>query len=96
MEVFDEENKKDGLPLMTREDAESEIAEFNPEDYPEEKDERMGKMSCKVFGHCCPVFFQMELFSEDKEATDEDMKLFETEIEEWLDRMEKEMKKNPK
>ena len=94
--VFDEENKKDGFPLMTREDAESEIAEFNPEDYPEEKDEQMEKMSCTAFGHCCPVFFQMELFTEDEKVTDEEMALCEKEIEEWLDRMEREMKKDKK
>ena len=92
--VFDEENKKDGLPLMTREDAESEIGEFNPEDYPEEKDEQMEKMSCTVFGHCCPVFYQMELFAEDEDATDEEIELGEKEIEEKIDMMEKEMEKD--
>ena len=87
--VFDEENKKDGLPLMTRADAEQEIAEFDPEDYPEEPDEQMERMSCSVFGHCCPVFFQMELFAEDEEATDEEMKACDKEI---LERCKKMMK----
>ena len=91
--VFDEENKKDGLPLMTRADAEQEIAEFDPSDYPEEKDEQMEKMSCGVFGHCCPVFFQMELFMEDEDTTDDEMAACDKEIEERLDGMEKMMKK---
>lgn len=91
--VFDEENKKDGLPLMTRADAEQEIAEFDPNDYPEEKDEQMEKMSCSVFGHCCPVFYQMELFAEEDEATDAEMEACDKEIEERFKRMEKMMKK---
>lgn len=90
--VFDEENKKDGLPLMTRADAEQEIAEFNPEDYPLEKDEAMEKMSCSVFGHCCPVYFQMELFAEEDDATDEEMEACDKEILERIDRMERAMK----
>jgi len=92
--VFDEENKKDGRPLLTREDVESEIAEFDPMDYPEEKDEQMEKMSCSVFGHCCPVFYQMELFVEDEDATEEEMNLCEKEIEERINMMEKEMDKD--
>jgi len=92
--VFDEENKKEGFPLMTREDAESEIAEFNPEDYPEEKDAQMEKMSCGVFGHCCPVFYQMELVVEDEDATKEEMELCEKEIEERINMIEKEMEKD--
>lgn len=91
--VFDEENKKDGLPLMTRADAEQEIAEFDPEDYPEEPDEQMEKMSCEVFGHCCPVFYQMELFAEEDEATEEEMEMCGKEIDERIERMEKAMGK---
>jgi hypothetical protein len=85
--VFDEENKKDGLPLMTRADAEQEIAEFDPNDYSEEKDEQMEKMSCLVFGHCCPVFYQMELLSEENEVTDEEMEACSNEIGERFKRM---------
>jgi hypothetical protein len=92
--VFDEENKKDGVLLMTREDAESEIAEFDPKDYPEEKDAQMEKMSCSVFGHCCPVFYQMELFVEDEDATEEEMKLCKKEIEERIEMMGKGMEKD--
>jgi hypothetical protein len=94
--AYDEENKVDGKPTMTREEAQKYIDEFDPEDYPKEKDERMEKMSCTVFGHCCPVFFQMELFTEDEKVTEEEMNLCEKEIEEWLDRMEREMKKDKK
>jgi hypothetical protein len=72
---------------MTREDAEEEIAEFDPEDYPEEKDEAMERMSCSVFGHCCPVFYQMELFSEDDEVTEEEMKACGKEIGKRIERM---------
>jgi hypothetical protein len=85
--VFDEENKKNGLPLMTRKDAEEEIAEFNPEDYPEEKDEDMERMSCSVFGHCCPVFYQMELFAEEDEVTEEEIDACDKEILERIERM---------
>jgi len=88
--VFDEENKENGLPLMTRKDAEEEIAEFDPEDYPEEKDEAMERMSCSVFGHCCPVFYQMELFAEEDEATEEEMEACDKEIEEKFKMMCKE------
>ena len=88
--VFDEENKKDGLPLMTRADAEQEIAEFDPNDYSEEKDEQMEKMSCSVFGHCCPVFYQMELLSEENEVTDEEMEASWKEIDERIEKMMKE------
>lgn len=88
--VFDEENKKDGIPLMTRKDAEEEIVEFDPEDYPLEKDEAMEKMSCSIFGHCCPVFYQMELFAEDDEVTDEEMAACDNEIEERVKMMCKE------
>lgn len=91
--VFDEENKKDGLPLMTRADAEEEIAAFNPEDYPEEPDEQMEKMSCEVFGHCCPVFYQMELFTEDGEVTEEEMKACGKEIEERVKMYDEAVKK---
>lgn len=91
--AYDEENKVNGLPLMTREEAQKHIDEFDPNDYPEEKDEKMEKMSCSVFGHCCPVFFQMELFAEEDEATDEEMAACDKEIEEWIDRMEKMMEK---
>jgi hypothetical protein len=88
--VFDEENKENGLPLMTRKDVEEEIAEFDPEDYPEEKDEAMERMSCSVFGHCCPVFYQMELFAEEDEATEEEMGACDKEILERIERMCKE------
>jgi len=91
--AYDEENKKDGLPLMTRADAEQEIAEFDPNDYPEKPDEQMERMSCEVFGHCCPVFYQMELFAEEDEATDEEMDLCDKEISERFERMEKMMGK---
>jgi hypothetical protein len=88
--VFDEENKKDGLPLMTRADAEQEIAEFDPNDYSEEKDEQMEKMSCSVFGHCCPVFYQMEPVAEEEDATDEEMEASWKEIDERIEKMMKE------
>jgi hypothetical protein len=88
--AYDEENKVNGLPLMTREEAQKHIDEFNPNDYPENPDEQMEKMSCSVFGHCCPVFFQMELFAEEDEATDEEMDLCDKEIYERCTRMMKE------
>jgi hypothetical protein len=31
-------------------------------------------MSCEVFGHDCPIFYQAEMFSEDTEPTEEDFK----------------------
>lgn len=88
--VYDEENKKDGLPLMTREEAQKCIDEFDPNDYPEKPDEQMEKMSCEVFGHCCPVFFQMELFAEEDGVTEEEMDLCDNEICERCKRMMKE------
>lgn len=88
--TYDEENKKDGLPLMTREEAQKYIDEFDPNDYPEKPDEQMEKMSCEVFGHCCPVFYQMELFSEEDNVTEEEIDLCDKEIHERFERMMKE------
>ncbi len=88
--AYDEKNKKDGLPLMTREEAQKYIDEFDPNDYPEKPDEQMEKMSCEVFGHCCPVFYQMELFSEEDNVTEEEIDLCDKEIHERFERMMKE------
>lgn len=80
--VFKEENKVDGLPLMTEDDVRQEIAEFNPEDYPVQSEKILEHMACQVFGHCCPVFFHAEPFAEDKPATEEEVDLFVKEIDE--------------
>jgi len=54
------------LPL-TREEAEEEFTEFNPDDFPEEIPEEISEMQCTVFGHICPVVFVAESATETSE-----------------------------
>ncbi len=44
-----------------------QVAEFNPEEYPEIIDKSDKEKSCEIFGHLCPVFFVNEPFTETKE-----------------------------
>jgi hypothetical protein len=46
---------------------ENQVAEFNPEDYPEKIDPSDKEKSCEIFGHLCPVFFVNEPFTETKD-----------------------------
>jgi len=79
--VFDEENKKNGLPHMTREKAEGRVKNFNPEDYSDETDSNDDKMKCGVFGHHCPIYYQGEPFCDGDKPTKREIKLFEEELE---------------
>jgi hypothetical protein len=56
----------DGTALMSREEAEKEIAEFNEEDYPIDTGQTEWGV-CGVFGHFCPVMFVAEPFVDDDE-----------------------------
>ena len=56
--VFDEENKKDGRPRMTRERANEKVKKFNPEDYPDNVDFNDDKMRCSVFGIIVPFIIR--------------------------------------
>jgi hypothetical protein len=66
--------------LMTREEAEAEVASFNEEDYPIESNRDY--MACEVYGHICPVYYHAEPMSEDGEVTDE-------EVDAWIDELDK-------
>lgn len=57
----------DPLDDEKRQMFEEEIAEFNPNDYPEDIPEEIAEMQCTVFGHVCPVFFVSEEFTETAE-----------------------------
>lgn len=61
-------NDKKKLDSVRREFFEKEVEEFNPEKYPEDVPEELAYMSCGVFGHLCPVFFNAEGFTETKEG----------------------------
>jgi hypothetical protein len=52
----------DGKPLDddSRHLFQTEIDEFNPDDYPEQIPEEIAEMQCTVFGHICPVIFVAE------------------------------------
>ena len=73
--IFD---KKDpNMPyLMTRKEAEEEIAEFNAEDYPIESNKDY--MACGVYGHICPVYYHVEPMHENN------TNVTDAEIEAWL------------
>jgi len=43
---------------------EEEVNEFNTDDYPEQFSQEELDMSCRVFGHLCPVFFVNEPLTE--------------------------------
>ena len=78
--VFDEKNKKNGLPRMAREKAVEEVKNFKPEDYPDETDSNNVIMKCSIYGHHCPVFYQAEMLGEDEKPTKKEIKLFEEEL----------------
>jgi len=40
------------------------VVEFEPRDYPESIPDEISDMSCRVFGHICPVVFSAEGFTE--------------------------------
>jgi hypothetical protein len=46
---------------------ESDIAEFNEEEYPDEIPMEIAEMQCTVFGHICPVVFDAEKITETTE-----------------------------
>lgn len=60
---------EDGKPLdpERRSLFEGSVAEFRPEEYPESIPEEISDMSCRWFGHICPVVFSAEEFSETTE-----------------------------
>lgn len=84
--VFDKPDPDYPL-LMTRDQAIAEIENFNPEDYP--VNPIVDKMACKVFGHRCPVYYHAELLAEDNEITQAEIDAFDTEIKEYLDKIDK-------
>jgi hypothetical protein len=43
---------------------EQELAEYDPEQYPESIPPEISRMGCTVFGHICPVMFVSEGFTE--------------------------------
>jgi 5-methylcytosine-specific restriction endonuclease McrA len=59
----------DGRPLdkKRREFFERDVAEFEPDDYPEHIPVEISDMGCRIFGHICPVVFNAEGFTETTE-----------------------------
>lgn len=45
---------------------EREVAEFDPNNHPEEIPEEISKWSCQIFGHICPVVFSAEHVAEER------------------------------
>jgi hypothetical protein len=84
--TFDKPDPKKPF-LMTRDEAIAEIENFNPEDYPDTP-AIVDKMACKVFGHHCPVYYHVELFAEEDKLTQEEIDAFETEMLEYLEKVE--------
>jgi len=76
---------------MTREEAETEIKNFNKDDYPVKAVD--SKMACKVFGHHCPVYYHAELLSEDGELNQEEIDAFDKEIKEYMDELKEDVEK---
>jgi len=85
------EGKFDDNENMTREEAEAEIKNFNKDDYPVKVID--SKMTCEVFGHHCPVYYHAELLAEDGEVTQEEIDAFDKEINEYLDALKEDVKK---
>jgi hypothetical protein len=46
---------------------EEDVADFDPEDYPEAIPAVLEQASCSIFGHICPVLFTAESFTETSE-----------------------------
>jgi hypothetical protein len=88
--VFDNTPNKENPFMLNRAEAQKEIDDFNPDDYPENP-LPVNKMQCEVFGHHCPVYYHAELFAEEKEPTDDEIKAFNTEVEEAFKELEKEI-----
>lgn len=47
----------------------------------------LNKMSCEIFGHDCPAFYQAELFAEDSNITAEEETKQNEEFQEIIDKM---------
>lgn len=67
-----QERLKEELAKGTYDEKEHEIIEekirsYTPDDYPEQLSQDEIDMTCKVFGHLCPVFFVNEPFTETEE-----------------------------
>jgi len=60
----------EGRPLDTKRKKwfQQELREFDSSNYPEEIPAVFELMSCRIFGHLCPVFFTAEPFTETKRA----------------------------
>lgn len=85
--TFDKPNP-DMPYLMTREEAIAEIENFNPEEYSEDIAPEDLTMKCNIFGHHCPVYYHAELLAEEDPVTEEEIKLFENEMHEYMDKVE--------
>lgn len=57
----------DDLDIQRRKWFQTEINNFNPQDYPESIPQIISEASCRVFGHVCPAFFVSEPLTETKE-----------------------------
>jgi hypothetical protein len=57
----------DNQPLdnTRREFFEKTVADFNPEDYPEEIPSEIAYWQCLIFGHICPVVYSVENIAEE-------------------------------
>ena len=59
--------KRSRLDAVRRGQFEKMVAEFNAADHPEKIPAVISDMSCRVFGHICPVVFSAEAFTETTE-----------------------------
>jgi hypothetical protein len=71
--------------LDVRKNMEESINNFDKKNYPVKY--TRSKMSCKVFGHYCPVYYHAELVAEDDEITQEEIDIFKKEIDEYKEKL---------
>lgn len=55
------------LDDLRRKEFEKQVADFNPDDYPEKISKSDQESACTIFGHMCPVFFVNEPLTETSE-----------------------------
>lgn len=54
------------MDKKTRQLFEKQVAEFNPDNHPEEIPQEIVKWSCEIFGHICPVVYSAEDVAEER------------------------------
>lgn len=62
------DDQREMLDPVRRKTFEREVAEFNPNDYPEVIPQSVSDLECNIFGHICPVVFVGESITETTET----------------------------